>query len=453
MIEDYFFLILWVLLPIFWQKMLKVAGINMLRISIPSILMIGIYVYQYIGFPILYFGLDNYRSYYVQDKAIMLIVFAYSSITITLLLLGFIAAKKYFGSLHGRYSYNAFDQTVESANSLERFVIVLLFVISSLVLFRYFQIIGLNNIALFSALGFIDTGLTSEKLRSLMGNEFAGKYHWYKLFMRDLLSIAVFASFALYLTKPKASHLIMFSLFFLVASVSMLAATEKAPFLWLLIGVFFTYIIAKKNGLISKLYFFTGIAGLFLLMGISFWLFKGSSDIVTGVQHAFSRLFSGQMQGLYHYVELFPKQMDYLYGLSFPNPGGLLPYTPVQLTVEVMHTVMPQLSERGVVGSMPTFFWGEMYANFGFSGVLLPPFIIGFLLYWFNIFLMRTRVTPTTIALIVWASLHFKDLAGASLSVFIVDIYLWVIMVIVMAGLFVAGRGAIRLRYRYRNEK
>ncbi|NKB31988.1 MAG: oligosaccharide repeat unit polymerase [Pseudomonadales bacterium] len=446
MIEDVLFAAIWVLLPIFWHLLLRVADISLLRVTIPSFLLIGIYVFQYIGFPILFFGLDDYRASFVQDKSVMWMVFFYSSITITLLIVGFITAKRCFGPICDWHKFSPHSHTSENFLDLQRLIVLLLFIVSSLVLFRYVEIIGLGNIALLSVLEFVNSEFTSEQLRSEMGNAFSGNYHWYKLFMRDLMVVTLYSSFAMYLLKPRFGNLLLFAMIFVVTSFSMLAAIEKGPFMGQLIGLFLIYVFLRKSGYIRVKYVVMGVPVLFLVMGISFWLFTGAQDVIDGMQRTFSRMFTGQMQGLYHYLEIFPESISFLYGTTFPNPGGLLPYTPFRLTVEVMSIVTPQDAARGVVGSMPTFFWGEMYANFGFLGVIIPPFFVGFLLYWFNLFIMRLPMTPILVAFLVWVILHFIELSTTGLSTFIIDFYLLLLLTIVMTLLFISSRGIVRLK-------
>ena len=102
-----------------------------------------------------------------------------------------------------------------------------------------------------------------------------------------------------------------------------------------------------------------------VLIGLMYVYFKGSSSIWVGIQSGISRITTGQMSGLYHYLDIIPDQVDYLLGRSLPNPRGIFPWEHYRLTVEVMNIVHKGLAEQGIVGSMPTFFWGEMYANFG----------------------------------------------------------------------------------------
>ena len=98
-IEDIFIILIWMILPIGWHYLLKTAGLSLLQVTIPSFVIVFFYFYQYIGFPILYFQLDPYRAQFVSDKFLMIKVFTYTSITITLMIVGYIVAYRHFGSL------------------------------------------------------------------------------------------------------------------------------------------------------------------------------------------------------------------------------------------------------------------------------------------------------------------------------------------------------------------
>ncbi len=103
------------------------------------------------------------------------------------------------------------------------------------------------------------------------------------------------------------------------------------------------------------------------------------------------------------------------------------------------------LEELGIVGSMPTAFWGEMYANFGIVGVLLTPLLVGILLYLIEYVMKRIYHNPITIGLYVWLILHYKDLSFGGLSKFIIDFYLIIVLLIVTMLSFVVGKGKIRI--------
>ena len=134
----------------------------------------------------------------------------------------------------------------------------------------------------------------------------------------------------------------------------------------------------------------------------------------------------------------FPYYHEYLLGRSFPNPGGLLPFEPFKLTVEIMDWKHPSLASKGIVGTAPTVYWGEMYANFGWLGIIIPPFFVGFYLHILSNLISKIENSPIKFGFLVWASMHYMHLSDTSLSGFIIDIMfailLFVVFVIVLIG-------------------
>ena len=81
---------------------------------------------------------------------------------------------------------------------------------------------------------------------------------------------------------------------------------------------------------------------------------------------------------------------------------------------------------------MPTFFWGEMYANFGNPGILIPPFFVGLMIFFVDSIIKRFYFSPLVISIYVWVILHYKDLSMTGLSTFIVDFYGFIIFKILI---------------------
>ena len=448
--NSFFFLFFYFSFLIFCLYLLKYSGVKILTISIPSFLLILIFAFQYLGYPILFFFLDENRALFVQDRGIILTIFFMTSYTITFIIFGFILAKKTFGKLHLQNQYNYPQQEIMNDKQLSRFILYFFFVLSLLVLMIYISKIGFNNIALFSALNLTENSISSKVLRSNMGNAFGGKYHWYRLFMRDFLTIASVGFFGFYLLKKNFFYFLIFITSFFISCFSMTMATEKAPLLWYFISLFLMYVLIRQNGQfkIKQIIGFGAFA--FLFISFIYVIFMGSSDLFKGMTSAFSRIATGQIQPLYFYFEIFPQRIDFLWGRSFPNPGGLMPYEPFILTKEVYSIIFPKKIDLGIVGSMPTIFWGEMYANFGYFGVIFPPFFIGFFLYGLNILLLRFPKTPIFLSFYIWIIIHYKGLASTSLSNFFFDIKMLIIFFVLVFILAVSNNLKLKFKKKYK---
>ena len=430
--DEFFFLFLFIFFLIFWSFLLKRSGVKISTISIPSLIIIAIFVYQYFGFPILFFFLDDYRAFYVQDRYTIWQMFLWTSLTITLIIIGFIFARSKFGTLHLHNQYSSLSDNISPTSAFQTFMLLILFIISISVMVLYLSKVGWGNIAFLSAVGLTESDLEKVQLRSYMNNAFEGKHHRYSLFMRDFLSIVSVAFFGQWLVKKNYFTLTMFILSLIICVFSMVMSIEKGPIIWYLFSLFLIYTIIRYQGR-YKLKHLAIISFFgFFLVGFMYIYFMNIEDFWTGITFGISRLFTGQMESLYHYLTIFPEEVEFLGGRSFPNPGGFFSYKPVSVTILVHSIIYPEMFIKGVVGSSPTFFWGEMYANFGYLGIIIPPFFVGYLLYWINILIFRLPMTPIFLSFFIWIIMHYRTLSGVSLSEFIIDTDMFVVVFLII---------------------
>jgi len=141
-----------------------------------------------------------------------------------------------------------------------------------------------------------------------------------------------------------------------------------------------------------------------------------SSDPLCALNSIVSRGLTGQLSGVYNYQWIFPEQVNYLSGRSFPNPKGLLPFEHFPLSKEVMAMVYPHLVERGVVGSQPAIYWGEIYANFGWIGVFVAPIYVGFFIFLCNWLISIIKDPTMKGTATVWIGFHLGKFAYSGFS-------------------------------------
>ncbi|MGN5055314.1 O-antigen polymerase [Aeromonas veronii] len=433
----FLFLFLFFSTPIFSLFLLRLAGERLNQVSIVNITTIAIYLFSVLGTFVLYFQLDDYRYYTgVQSPTLVLLVLFYSSINLIFFLLGVIFVRKLVG--FEVVPFRIYE--IRRLSWLQDKLLLLLFAFCMIILINYLR--QLDNIALFIAL---TDGASAAKLaRSDMGNSFSGNYHWYKLVMHDLGNLVTFTSFAIWLMRKRAKDFLLFITAFFYSVFVAIMATEKGPMAWLLIGLFMVYFLIRSNGFIpfKKLIPFT-----FLIVGlliISYIYFMGAGDVGSALWSVFSRAFSGSISPAYFYLEFFPEHQEYLLGRTFPNPGGLMPYEPYRYTIEVMNWLFPELVETGVVGTAPTVFWGEAYANFGPLGIPIVAFFMGSLVALVSYLVSKLEINPLTIGFFVWLILIFKDLSNSGFSGYFYNIY--IISVTVFVITFLSVLGYIRVR-------
>ena len=433
---DILFVVLFFIFPFIVFKYMDTIGHNIFSISVPVFLIISMFVYAYSGLLPLYFGWDEYRyNMGVQDRALIFQVLIFSIISIVGLLAGFTYAKVVLKM----NNFQKFDY-IRQISRKELFVLVGLIGFCFFVLFVYLS--KVPTIALFVAFS-EGASSNSQLARSMMGNDFNGKYHWYSLIMHDLFNIVTFALFSAFLLTKRKILFFFFLVAFLGSSFAAVMATEKSPFAQILIGLLLVYGITLLKGKIPIKATIIFLIVLFASLTTFYIFFMGSADIFSAFVSIFSRALAGSIQPAYHYLEFFPYHQDFLLGRSFPNPGGILPIEPYKMTVEVMNWVDP--NDYGIVGSMPTVFWAEAYANFGVLGVVFVPFVIGVVVYTVYYFVDKIENTPIKIGFFVWLMQHFKKLSITGFSDFLIDFYL--IMLLFILILVIAFANRLKIKY------
>jgi oligosaccharide repeat unit polymerase len=413
---DFYFVSLYLLFPVLFYILLKLSGESIFNISATNILFISLFVFSYVGVLPLYFGWDEYRyESGINDKNLIFYVFLCSSCCISCYLSGVIYCKKIINLKESSKNINS----IRNIYGMEVFILFLLFLVSLLVCFEYLS--RVESVALFAA---IAEGSSAGNLaRSEMTNNFDGKYHWYKFLISDVSQFLLFSFFAAWLKSKR--YVFTLALLFSYSFFVSIMTAEKAPLVWLMIGMLMVYLLVKNNGVVPFRIAFVTIVFSCIILSIAHIYLAGAKNLFEGFSLLFSRAFSGSIAPAYFYLEYFPKHGEFLYGNSFPNPGGILPYAPVSYTVDIMNWKFPELIETGVVGSMPTVFWGEAYANFNWYGIPVLSFLIGFIVAVVAWLCSKLEASPVTIGYFVWLILLLKNLSITGFSEYIFNPYLW----------------------------
>ena len=294
----------------------------------------------------------------------------------------------------------------------------------------------LSYVALFAALaGDIDPAVA----RSAMTNEFEGSYHWFKLFFIDVLAFVTYLTFVAYLSQQKkvVPRWILVALILLTLFTHTLTG-EKSLAAYFVLGMYFVYSIVKKDSLLFSAAFVKVLFIVFAVLVLSYGYFSEYEGNVFEI--IFGRTFVGQLMPSYWYLEHF--ESSKLFGQSFPNYGGLLPHERYMITRELAQVVFPQAS---VAMTLPTVFWAEAYANFGWPGVVFSSVIIGMVLSLLNVFAAILKVDQIRIAFLVWAMVHFRRYTGGGIGELFYDIFLFSIAALaVFCAVFIRAKGGSR---------
>lgn len=406
------------LIPNFWKK-----------ISLFLIFFLFFLVFDYIGFifliyndfetltyPNLIFEKSYfYKSFYISTSVMWLLVLVYV-----------ILFKNKSISKPTKYIFNSDYRTLQRKN-------ILLFSICFLVFLLYLSNVGFNNLPLVLVLNggsITELAVARDNAGNLVEN-----YHRYKLFFRDLLYVVCIVSFYLYFnTKTYLSKLVFFSsIIFLIFTSLMIG--EKALIIDVILLIFIVGIFVTNNGFINYVKAFKFLLISAVLIVVNYSIFMPASNTSILIKGILERLFFGQIVGQTYYLEMFPKHHEFLNGLSLPNPGGIFDYDPVNVTVLVMDFSRYNLvgESLGITGTMPMFYWGELYANFDYIGIFIGSLIVAFIFFIVDGFL-RPKVFKNVwlLAFYIFLIIHLKDLAVTGLFGFIIDFYLIFVFIFIM---------------------
>lgn len=393
----------------------RAGGVELLRPGITSIFVWGFIGFAYLGIYILFFKIDPYQvNIGVVNQYTVLNLWLYSSLSLVLVIAGFIICRHLFGLKIEK------NQILGVPPVSTNLIIISLTGISALVLFQYIRTIG--TVPLLEAL----TGASASELtaiRSRATNGFGGKYHWYELFFSSILTFLSYIQFARMLTQRTRANMLLFFVLFLLTSFAALMNIEKAPVVWYFIGLVIVWMVKRDTKITAKalVYMALVIVPLLAVMYIGF-MGLGGRSLTSVLSAILSRATTGSISPAYFYLEMFPQHQDYLLGRSFPNPRSVFPWDPYPLTVEVMNFINPGLREAGVVGSAPTVFWAEMYANFSVWGIILSSVFVGIVLYLLQYLFSRMAMTPITVGLQTWLALKLVRITETNLSQFLFSI-------------------------------
>lgn len=301
--------------------------------------------------------------------------------------------------------------------------------ITLLITLLYYQQIDIPIMRVFSGAEAKELAL----LRSDATNNFAGKYYRYNIFKTSLLTMLVLISFFL---RHRGAYRYAFGVLLGIRTFACIADVQKEPIVHLVILLLLAWYFEKH--VINK--------GILLMVGmlmvgviITMYIFFMGADIsnselfIAKIGEILRRVFVEQSIGV-EWSIVYVDRFGFLEGASMPNPAGLLPFTYVRYSVELMEMVFPQLITLGITGSMPTVFWGEIYANFGALIALISMIVVGILLRTMDIYFQtnKTANKSLNIALYVFMIMTLQRYTGTSILGFFVNLDIWATVLIIV---------------------
>ncbi len=407
--------------------MVKLLGNNFI-LTLPGFFYVHFVIFIFLGSPVFFLlkGADNFQ-YIIATHLVMLIF------PIGILIMNKLMINDY------QLTFNRFmNKPVEDEQPGNQFLFLYLFVLGiaisiTLLYYSKLEIIPINFM-INNLLGDINIADLA-KLRESSTTTFKlGKLHRYKFFMAQLIPFLV----VLALLKSKLTNKNIWRFLFIALAVfamyRSISDLQKKPLLDFIILLFIASWIFKGKINWKQVGVLIGVAvGILSLMYI-FIMGLTNRPFITLLEGISSRLFLGQTAPLYYYFSLFPDSHEFLYGATLPNPGGIFQFEHFPITKWIFVNGLNRNWE--IVGTAPSAFIGEMYANFGFTIMVLSILVLSLILQYIQIkFISR----PRTLLLTAFYA-YFVFLSGqfAMTGMFIVA-HLYLILFLFTAIIFVDG--------------
>lgn len=436
---DIFFILLFLFFPYFIFKFTKKYCINLLYPSLLSITVILYFIFSYIGILPLYFGLDSYRVRLgINNKNIILLMWLMSSLSIFVIIATYILFSKILNFDYKIDTKYKFKQLPKNLIYSDLFFLIL-YVISSIVLIYYIS--KIPKIPLFAAING-DSSMAVKQYRSAATNAFSGNSHYYNLFIDLGLNLSTFYFWIRYLSNKTPRFFGLFCLVLVTTIFSVIYTTQKAPIIWLLLGLYSILLILKnKRYNVKSLFAFALISIPFLFLFYSYFMNMKDRGVIEILSAIISRTFSGQLTPAYSYLELYPGSNGFLYGKSFPNPGGIFPFQRINLPIEVFNIKFSMFVSDDIVGSAPAPFWGESYVNFGWIGIIVFSVYIAIIFIITDIFFKLIKLDYLTLPFYIMFAIEYKNIALGGISNYLFNINLIFLVSLMFFVLIFRKRG------------
>jgi len=418
------FLIIYISVPIVCYRILKLSNVRFREVSVSSIFFSYYFLIAYVGILPFYFSFSRYAYFLgATDTDTIFQILVMSSSAILMTSIGYAVAEKICPL--AQMTGNGETSSLKNAAFPMLIVLSIIAVIVTLLFIK-----NLPNVALSSVFSGDRSHLSQMRSEATSGYSGEGHFYYYRAFFQSLLPFCLYIAFSeSLLTKNNWKRVIALGLF-IFALFAALMNVEKAPAIWLLMGCYLTY-VATRSKIIDLRSLIVVVLLLFALVCTIFYYFVGILEDRTMMDllaWGGDRIFMGGIAPGYFYLQIFPHDHPYLMGASLPNPKGIFPWEPYRIAVEVYNYMNPFANISEVVGSAPTAFWGELYANFGKVAVFIVSPIIGVIIYIMTYLTKSIQESPIKVALTVWLAMHMMVLAETGISGYLLDVDMTVIL-------------------------
>lgn len=265
------------------------------------------------------------------------------------------------------------------------------------------------------------------------GRHFAGIEYIKNILALGLTPILCYVAYCYKFRYKDIRFKALFCTLFISSVMILIYNSEKAPILMFFIGFLMLDVLLK--GRIKRSYFIA-TGGLVFALVIGMYMLLGTdADVFLSINSGpLGRIFQSQVEGMYVHFYIFPDIYPFLDGAGLPGSiATLLGFDKHLDSARIaMEYMRPAAIANDTAGVINTLFVGEAWANFGWIGVTIAPFIVG--VYWNFLYVIFTHYLPKHpffMGLYAYTCLHFP-LTGGFISLLINPGY-WGLAILIVA--------------------
>lgn len=374
--------------------------------------LVKFFIFAYIGPVIHLFYPEGYYYPHIMNQWIL------STSVLLFLPLGMLSVSRML-KFDGVFTYKFQTKDFTLSNQMF-YTFIFLFLASIVGLAMYIE-----KLEMIPLVGVIQGLSVSEvyELRSAAGNTFPGKYYRYAMFMRDLPLYLLIVVFLVRNTSLKWRYflyiLLSYNVFVSIMDV------QKAPLLMLFIVLILISFFDAKKIDIKRTFVYLVLSFISVILMYAFFLGHGF-NLLSILEAFLNRVFFAQIDAFIYWQEYLDVH-GFQYGNTLPNPRHIFPFDRTCMPIEVFKFKAKGWEEGMPMGTFPTVFYAEWYANYSYIGAFISMFVLGAILQFVDIFMnkqLRIGNTVILLGLYIYLINYFSKFASSTYADIIFDTHL-----------------------------
>lgn len=240
------------------------------------------------------------------------------------------------------------------------------------------------------------------------------------IYIKNLLGLIVvpvisYYSYIMFRTNKGALFLLFFLANFLIGVIMVSHDIQKAPIAFFILGFAIVEVFISKGISMRTFVLFLGLPVALILIGYSLTADRNFLDQLLRFNSGFyGRTFLIGYFGFPLSLELFPEVITTpTYTVGVPSFLKSADANQIQESARLLKIyVHPETVKAGTGNLYSGFYMGEAWANYGYTGLVIAPLIVGFVIQSVHLFVLHHKKNPWLLAFYAGITVKWVVSAG-----------------------------------------